>query len=80
MQTTRADATGKKYRVRINEDFCMGCCLCVGACPGNSLELSNRLNAKGYRVIEFKLGQSCSGCCNCALMCPDAAIEIVEND
>lgn len=66
-------------KVRILEEYCKGCELCVSACPRKLLTLSHRVNRRGLRVVA-KLGDECSGCCDCALMCPDAAIEILDED
>jgi len=62
--------------VRINEVLCKGCGLCVRACPKQILELSEKLNAKGYhpaRVIDM---DACTACASCARACPDVVMEI----
>ncbi len=62
--------------IRILEEYCKGCGLCVSVCAKQNLEMSERVNDKGLRVVEVVDQERCTGCLNCALMCPDAAIEI----
>ena len=63
--------------VRIDENECKGCGLCIEACPqhrpGTSekvLQLSERLNHYGYRTAMF-LGEGCTGCGICFMVCPE---------
>lgn len=64
-----------KATVIIDTELCKGCELCVMACPVKGLQLSDRFNLKGYRVVEL-FTENCTGCVNCALVCPDAAIAV----
>ena len=66
-------------KVRILEEHCKGCELCVVVCPRKMLTLSNRYNSRGLRVVSAIKSDGCTGCCNCSTMCPDAAIEIVSD-
>jgi len=61
--------------VRIIEEYCKGCGLCVEACKRGVLRLSKRVNRRGLPVV-CVLDVECTGCGNCTLMCPDAAIEL----
>lgn len=65
-------------KVRILEEYCKGCELCVLVCPKKALALSNRVNKRGMQVVAVIESDGCTGCGSCALMCPDAAIEISE--
>lgn len=65
-----------QFTVLIDKERCKGCELCVTACPCAVLEMTDALNAKGYRTPRVAEPERCTGCTNCALMCPDAAIEI----
>jgi 2-oxoglutarate ferredoxin oxidoreductase subunit delta len=60
--------------VIIKSDSCKGCGFCVEFCPTGALHLSDRYNAKGYRVPELIDGDKCTGCGLCGLYCPDFAI------
>ena len=43
-----------KGRIVVNESYCKGCELCVGACPQDVLALSvERMTAKGYHPAEL---------------------------
>jgi 2-oxoglutarate ferredoxin oxidoreductase subunit delta len=65
-----------KGRIVVNEAYCKGCELCVGACPQNVLVLSPvRITAKGYHPAELA-EEGCTGCSICALVCPEAAIVV----
>ena len=62
--------------VKINEDYCKSCGLCVEACPREALKIGRHLNVHGFNPVVFDDTKECSGCGNCALVCPDAAIEL----
>lgn len=69
-----------KAMVRINEERCKGCGLCVRVCPKGIIELSKtKLNAKGYHPAEVTDMELCIACVACARNCPDVAIEIERN-
>jgi 2-oxoglutarate ferredoxin oxidoreductase subunit delta len=70
----------KVFHIRVDEERCKGCELCVDACPRDLLAMSERLNAKGYLVPEIRDSGRCTGCRQCADMCPEAAIEIDRED
>ncbi|MGB3018570.1 MAG: ferredoxin family protein [Ignavibacteria bacterium] len=64
-----------KGDIIIDIEKCKGCELCAAACPQQSLELSRKLNSKGYHYI-VKIEDNCTGCTNCALVCPDSIIKV----
>lgn len=59
--------------VRILEDRCKGCALCVEACPTSSLRISGSLNRLGYHPVGFLEGTGCTGCGVCFYACPEPA-------
>lgn len=63
-------------KVTFNEAMCKGCGLCVTACPKKIVELSDKLNAKGYRPARVNDAEKCIGCAFCATMCPDCVITV----
>ncbi len=70
----------KQFHVRVDQERCKGCELCVDVCPHDLLVMSRRLNAKGYRVPDNHADERCIGCRQCADICPEAAIEIDKED
>ena len=64
-----------KGDILIDIEKCKGCELCAASCPQDSLELSRKLNSKGYHYI-VKIVDNCTGCTNCALVCPDGIIKV----
>lgn len=54
--------------IRIKQDKCVGCGLCVEACPGNLI----KLNADGKAWIKHE--KDCWGCTSCLKECQKNAI------
>ncbi len=61
--------------INVAVELCKGCELCIGSCPQDSLGLSEKINARGYRFV-LLVQDNCTGCTNCALVCPEAAITV----
>ncbi|WAM33074.1 ATP-binding protein [Caldicellulosiruptor morganii] len=59
--------------IKIDEEKCNGCGLCVNACHEGAIEL---VNGKARLVSE----EYCDGLGNCLPVCPTGAIEIIEAD
>lgn len=62
--------------VKVNQENCKGCNLCVVACPTNVLSLNKNVNPKGYNYSYMENAEECIGCANCADVCPDACITV----
>lgn len=60
--------------VCIEEQVCKGCGICVENCPKKTLEMSDRINAKGANVVEQIYPEKCIKCGLCMDLCPDLAI------
>jgi 2-oxoglutarate ferredoxin oxidoreductase subunit delta len=67
------------FQIKILNNFCKGCELCIGICPRHVLTLSKHVNKSGLHYPEANC-QLCTGCRQCAIICPDAAIEIYKNN
>ena len=66
--------------IKINEEICKGCGLCVTFCPVEGLIAidTDRANAKGWNPAVCTDQGKCRSCALCALMCPDAAIGVYK--
>lgn len=62
--------------IKIDDNLCKGCGLCVRFCPRQAIAMSERINAKGYNVAEACASDKCTGCTFCAVMCPDIAVRV----
>ncbi len=60
--------------VRIDVERCKGCELCIPVCPPKVLEMSQTVNAIGFRYPVLRDG--CTGCELCAEICPDYCFEV----
>jgi 2-oxoglutarate ferredoxin oxidoreductase subunit delta len=63
-----------KGTVVLNEERCKGCTYCVRFCPTGALEMTDRLNHKGYHLPVLAYPEKCNGCDLCGMYCPDFAI------
>ncbi len=66
------------YKHFIENIRCKGCGLCVTVCPKNVLEISEKVNTKGYFPAFQARPDDCIDCALCCTMCPDVAITITE--
>ncbi len=60
----------KKLPVRIYEEWCKGCNICVTFCPTQTLEMSSH----GKAVVAHP--DQCTYCGLCERLCPDLAITV----
>ena len=56
--------------LRVNQDECKGCGLCIESCPKKVIALKDQLNHYGYRTAAYT-GSGCTGCGICFLACPE---------
>ena len=66
------------FEHHIETDRCKGCGLCVEVCPKKVLEISEKVNTKGYFPAYQARPEDCIYCSTCCIMCPDVAITIVK--
>lgn len=65
--------------VRIDENICKSCGLCVSVCPKKIIKIDGgKLNSKGYNPAVCENESLCISCAFCAVMCPDVAIEVYK--
>ena len=78
LETPRPDA--QRGYIRILEDRCKGCDLCIPACPVDIIEKSgpDKVNWMGWIPVEVpdEDMKYCLACNLCAWICPDQAIEV----
>ncbi len=68
----------KKGKIKINEERCKGCGLCVNECRRECIKMGERVSKSGYILAEFDNTKGCNACKLCAIACPEAAIEVFE--
>lgn len=66
-------------KVRITEELCKGCEICVHACRRGLIKPAGKINRRGYRTVVMESPDACDGCGACSLMCPDMAIEVFQD-
>ena len=75
----------KKGKIKLNREACKGCYLCISVCPEKLIQVSAKLNQKGYYPAEFMESdpdapeRACTGCATCATICPDVVIEVYRD-
>lgn len=61
--------------IKIDNDRCKACGLCVSVCRLGAIEIDRKAEARYGDGCAVVTGD-CVGCGMCALICPDIAIEI----
>lgn len=62
--------------VRVRQEECKGCGVCVDVCPHGQLHLSDRVNQRGHRYVQQADAGKCTGCSLCYIQCPSSAITV----
>ncbi|MFA7672030.1 MAG: 4Fe-4S dicluster domain-containing protein [Sphaerochaetaceae bacterium] len=57
--------------VKVKENECKGCEICISVCPKSALILSKKINLLGYNYVEFLEDKGCTACSLCFLNCPE---------
>ena len=65
-----------KGYIKIDQELCKSCEICISFCPKGVISISDKLNASGYMPAVYKDDGECTGCTICALVCPEVAIEV----
>ena len=69
-EANKPDRKQDRGQLRIDEEECKGCGLCIEACPPKVIAMSERLNHYGYRTALYA-GAGCTGCGICFMACPE---------
>lgn len=56
--------------LKVDENECKGCGLCVEACPPHVISMSEKLNHYGYHTATYA-GEGCTACGICFMVCPE---------
>jgi NAD-dependent dihydropyrimidine dehydrogenase PreA subunit len=68
--SVNAEERTDRGRIEISEEECKGCGLCIDACPPRVIEMSDRLNGRGYHPASY-VGTGCTACGICFYACPE---------
>ncbi len=63
--------------LRVDEELCKGCQLCIGSCPKHVIAVSEKLNSASYHPVYYT-GSDCTGCGLCFYACPEPGAIYVE--
>ena len=62
--------------IRIMEERCKGCKICIEVCQADVLDIAEELNHYGYNPPCVKNANDCNFCGLCEMLCPDFAIRV----
>ena len=64
-------------KILLDQEKCKGCYYCVSACKQKALHVTDKLNKKGFKVVDVD-EEKCTACASCFEVCPDLVFEINE--
>ena len=62
-------------KIVLRQERCKGCYYCVSSCKKNALHVTDKINKKGFKVVEVD-NDECIVCGSCYEVCPDLVFEI----
>jgi len=66
--------------IRIDDQYCKGCFLCLEVCPKKVLGRGNQRSRAGYSMPQVESLKDCISCLLCELTCPDLALTVVTEE
>jgi len=67
-------------KLKIYENKCKGCRLCIEFCPQKILAIDNeKINKLGYNPVKVTEPAKCKACGICYKVCPDMVFEVGDN-
>lgn len=68
-----------KCNVELSEELCIGCGLCVSACPRKILAIyDDKVNKNGNHIVGITDTTKCIGCGSCTMICPNSVIKLIK--
>ncbi len=67
-------------KLKIREEYCKACSLCVEVCPNSVLGLSKDINSRGYHPVELLNEDGCISCGFCYIVCPDMVFDVYKQE
>lgn len=72
----------KNYRLNLDKSLCVGCQICVLACPKEAIKLEKQPKIQGEKAKKAKIDvdlTKCNFCGICDILCPYGAIKVHVN-
>lgn len=63
-----------EIRIKIDQEKCKGCDLCINLCPKEVFKETEDIGSKGFKLREVTTPENCSNCGLCNYFCPEGAI------
>ena len=65
------------YKVRVNEETCIGCSVCAQICPTDVFKMIMKKEGEYERLVSIvEKEEACIGCMACVYNCPTASITV----
>ena len=75
--TRGAQRSEECQAIRLDEEYCKGCYICISVCPSKVLDRASLVGPKGFCPVIEVHSKACTQCLLCEFLCPDLAIEVL---